>query len=120
MSSDERAPEPVLLAKSFDAQFLLDLEEGGVANEEFQSLFCVVTVDLLLGSAHCLFLSIFLFPDCVTCFLLRPLFVMSNAEPTNSADLLEVDEDLSLNQTMLKSPGPVPKRQVQNEIMMVY
>ena len=31
----DNAPEPVFLAAFLDAQLLLDMDEGGVANEEF-------------------------------------------------------------------------------------
>ena len=34
VSCDETAPEPVLLAQNFDAKFLLEVDEGGVADEE--------------------------------------------------------------------------------------
>ena len=35
VSSDDSAPEPVLLTESVDTQFLLDVDDAGVANEEF-------------------------------------------------------------------------------------
>ena len=37
VSSDESAPEPVLVAERFTAPVLLGLDEGGVVNEEFRT-----------------------------------------------------------------------------------